>query len=243
MYSNTHPTGTGAAAARARELSAKQVCSVPGCGGKTSGFRKLCGHHYDMHKRRGHALAPKTDPKAWALERAEVLALFADNQNHPGILSGVSFINGLYVQHKGGTNKPGLDYEVCRLADAGVAAITVLAEVAAVALYISRKATRLPTVDSENHLISQAVLRLAPRPRNMSASALRTSKRGYPTRPSVAALNSLGATIRNTLSGLLAAIAVAATDKAEAEAKRRQATYEAHRAPFVITGAASPVSH
>jgi hypothetical protein len=239
----THTTGTGAAAARAREISAKHVCSVPGCGKPTVGFRRLCGHHQDMLKRRGHALAPRTDPKAWKLERAEVLDLFKRNQDHPGILSGVSFITSIFAQHAAGTAKPAVDAEVNRLAASGVQAITVLAEVAAVALWINRKSVRLPTVEAENHLISQAVLKLAKRPRNTSPAALRTCSRGYPTRPSVAALNYLGGQIRNTLSGLLATIAVAVEDQAEAEAKRQQALYAAHRAPFNLsTGPVGPAA-
>jgi len=239
---NTHTSGTGAAAARAREIAAKHVCNVPGCNGPTVGFRKMCGHHQDMLKRRGHPQATLSSPKDWALERAQVLDLFERNQDHPGILSGVSFINGLFLQHQAGTAKPAVDAEVNRLAAAGVQAITVLAEVAAVALYISRKAVRLPTVAAENHLISQAVLKLAKRPRNKSPSALRTCSRGYPTRPSVAALNQVGGQIRNTLSGLLATIAVAVGDQAEAEAKRQQALYAAHRAPFNLAGPVGPAA-
>ena len=226
--------GSGAAMARARD-NEQARCTVMGCGIHRDGFSNLCAKHRDVQSLRGHPLATRIQPSEWKQERLEVAALYAANVGHPGLQRGREYIQGLFDHHKAGTHAPRVDAEVRRLIDHGVTPLMVLTEVAAVFTFAQRRNVRIPDTKAEEHLMSAATLRLAPRPRIVTARSGRYSSNGFPSKPSMAALSYIGKVIRSSLLPVLVSTYAAVQAKAEQQAIEEAAAYEARHAAFSIT--------
>lgn len=220
--------------ARARD-NEQSRCTVMGCSVHRDGFSNLCAKHRDVQSLHGHPLAKRIQPTEWKQERLEVAAMYAANVGHPGLQRGLEYVQGLFDHHKAGTQAPRVDAEVRRLITYGVAPLDVMTEVAAIFTFAQRRNARIPDVKAETHLMSSGVLRLAPRPRIVTARSARYSANGFPSKPSMAALSYLGRVIRSSLLPVLVSTYAAVQAKAEQQAIEEAAAYDARHAAFSIT--------
>ena len=216
--------------AKARD-NTKIRCSVPGCGKpRAACFSVYCDNHMRVYQRHGHWNGKTVPSKSWALERNEVLAIIEVNPDHPGFASALQFIHTLLHTTNG---RRSIDAELKRLRDAEVTPKAIFVELAACFIWMGRTTSRLPDMRAENHLLSDAVLRLAPRAR----TTMPDGSRGFPSRVSIAAVNFIGKTLRDTCSLVLAESKQAVLQRAENLEKNQHAAFMAARTPFILPAA------
>lgn len=217
----------------AKDRNESRECNARGCNERRHGLDLHCAQHNTAYRRYGHSAAHPIKPASWAPYRKEVLSVFSANEQHPGLLASLDYVQRWLQESAEDESSSKAAPELARLVRESVSSQDVLTEVCAFWCYLQDNPRALPDTKSQDFAISRAIMLLAPRPRRYTREAITKSSNGYAPRCKFSALDSIGAWLRSVLAFFLANVheAVSTRDSRALE------TLQALRAPL-----ASPTS-
>lgn len=221
------------------------TCTVPGCQDHRTGMRRMCRDHLRTDRRYGHPNGNPLKPSTFARERALVVDLLSKNTDHAALTHGLRWLTAWCTEATTSERAFAGADEVARLIRHGVTPLAILAEVAAVDIWLNNNPRALPDDRAEDFAVSRAVFMLAPRPRRQSG--WRPARPGgrapepwtYAPVPKPGALAFVGHHLRRrALTPLLVVIASAV----QARAREEEAQRAAMRTPMQWAALPSGVS-
>lgn len=196
---------------QAKASNELRPCSLSSCRCNRVGISLWCKEHTQPAQRYGHPLAKPLRPSRWALQRAEVEALFAAQPDHPGLQQVTQALAAWMVSAEQGASFKGAA-EVRRLVSAGVTAERLLVELCAARAFMNDEPRHWPDDRSRDVFLSRAVFSLAPRQRRPCAGRAGTGTWGMPASASYSpkatpsALAHVGPYLRQTFAVFLATV-------------------------------------
>ena len=197
-----------------------QGCTVAGCRNPRNALALYCAGHRSAYRRYGSPEGRALTCDDLHSPSRSVRQLFHANHQHPGLLEALRIVAGWLDPVTAASSPLGLS-EARRLGLAGVSALDVVTEAAAVYVLSRQRPRRLSTTRELRFAIARQVLRLAKLPR---------SPRGHRADIPGSLLDAVGARVLAVLGRFLANVASAVETQRDAAEQVR----EAFAAPFSV---------
>lgn len=189
-------------------------CQVYSCANPTANRTRYCRNHLESNQRHGHPLAkglPRTD---YAKELEEVTSLINNNLSNKGIARTLAVLDSWLAEAVERHDFLGT-HEARRLVIAGITARDILIEAIAVYAYSTRHPEFYLSDDALTFQVTNAVLRLAPRPLTVAGS----SGKPYRKPATTNVIRGIGFHLRSLLDPLYALITHGKQPTSEPERK------------------------